>query len=96
MLLPLTTWWRPRLARLARALRLRVLVPAMHALSRIEAESSAQARAARDLAKMRHDICSTCPLLTKSRTCDRRRGGCGCFMPVKVQLKNAKCPQGRW
>lgn len=94
--LPLTAWWRPRMARMARALRLRGLAPLMHALARLERDSAAAAHAANDLARLRYEVCRTCPLLTPTGLCDRRRGGCGCYMPVKVRLSGAKCPQGKW
>lgn len=51
------------------------------------------------LAKVRMVACSVCPFFRKERegvypakTCRK----CGCFMPAKVWLKNAKCPDGKW
>ena len=94
--LPLTQWWRPRAAKLARALRFRVLVPVMHWLSRIELVNNNAAQAARDIARLRIETCKTCPLFSRGGFCDRSKGGCGCYMPFKTQLANAVCPKGKW
>jgi hypothetical protein len=41
----------------------------------------------------RYAICKACPELLKLfRTCR----ACGCFMPGKVKLPQAKCPRGNW
>lgn len=46
-----------------------------------------------DLAKRRLDICKSCEWYRpKSNTCKK----CGCFMKLKTQLKDAKCPIGKW
>ena len=43
--------------------------------------------------KERMDICLSCPELIKlTQTCKK----CGCFMKVKTQLADAKCPIGKW
>lgn len=43
--------------------------------------------------KERLEICKECPrLFAPTFTCKE----CGCFMKVKTQLKNAKCPLGKW
>ena len=41
-----------------------------------------------DVYEMRFKICSQCPALHYSTTCIY----CGCLMPVKAKLQNAKCP----
>lgn len=44
-------------------------------------------------ANMRMAICEECPMLLKAtKQCKE----CGCFMKLKVRLKNAKCPIGKW
>ena len=43
-------------------------------------------------AGLRLSVCSRCPAFTKYKTCS----DCGCFMPIKTQLANAKCPRGNW
>jgi hypothetical protein len=44
-------------------------------------------------AKARYDICIICPELTSlTKQCKQ----CLCIMPLKVKLKNAKCPLGKW
>jgi len=38
-------------------------------------------------------ICEECPeLIRPTKQCKK----CGCFMMVKVKLKNAECPIGKW
>jgi membrane protease subunit (stomatin/prohibitin family) len=37
-------------------------------------------------------ICEECPKFTKLKFCEE----CGCFMPVKVKLKDVKCPLDKW
>jgi hypothetical protein len=44
------------------------------------------------LARLRFSACEKCPFLTQRASCLK----CGCFMPLKVQLTNAKCPEGKW
>lgn len=36
--------------------------------------------------------CQACPLYQANNRC----ADCGCYMPAKVQLLNAKCPKGKW
>lgn len=44
-------------------------------------------------AKQRYEICKKCELYSPAlRVCNT----CHCFMPVKVRLKNAYCPVGKW
>ncbi len=41
----------------------------------------------------RYVTCKGCEFFNALlRTC----GKCGCFMPAKVKLKDAKCPVGKW
>lgn len=40
----------------------------------------------------RYDICQACPHFQATLTC----GKCGCFMPAKVKLAQAECPDNRW
>jgi len=44
------------------------------------------------LERIRMNVCQKCPAFTKMKTCKE----CGCFMPAKVRLENAKCPLGKW
>jgi hypothetical protein len=37
-------------------------------------------------------ICRECPFLMADNVCAK----CGCFMKLKVKLKEAKCPEGHW
>lgn len=58
------------------------------------------------VARRRLQVCLTCPTFSpKSRTCQRRLGGCGCFLPEKVQWATLRgptgitqnaCPKGKW
>ena len=44
-------------------------------------------------ASKRFSICEECPELIKiTKQCKQ----CGCFMKLKTQLKEAKCPIGKW
>jgi hypothetical protein len=44
-------------------------------------------------AQARLDICGECPeLVGLTKQCKQ----CGCVMPMKVKLKNAACPLGKW
>ena len=44
-------------------------------------------------ASKRFSICEECPELIKiTKQCKQ----CGCFMKMKVKLKEAKCPIGKW
>lgn len=41
----------------------------------------------------RYAICLECPeLINATKQCKQ----CGCFMALKVKLKNAECPIGKW
>jgi hypothetical protein len=49
--------------------------------------------APKEQAQSRYLICSECPrLLTATNQCKE----CGCFMKLKTQLANARCPIGKW
>lgn len=42
---------------------------------------------------IRMDHCKSCDEFIKlTQMCSK----CGCFMKFKVQMKNAKCPLGKW
>ena len=46
-----------------------------------------------ELSKARMDICLECDrLIQLTKQCRE----CGCMMPLKVKLTNAKCPIGKW
>lgn len=45
-----------------------------------------------EMGKMRFDICNSCDNLTKLNTCKH----CGCYMPAKVLVNNATCPDNKW
>ena len=40
----------------------------------------------------RWEVCQGCPELTPSNRCKQ----CGCFMKLKVKLKQATCPLNKW
>jgi hypothetical protein len=41
----------------------------------------------------RYEICEVCPRFLKAtKQCKE----CGCFMAIKVKLKEAVCPLGKW
>jgi hypothetical protein len=46
-----------------------------------------------DVSKARLEICESCPRLIKTTKQCRE---CGCFMALKVKLKNATCPINKW
>lgn len=44
-------------------------------------------------AQERYDICKLCDnLISLTSQCKK----CGCFMKMKVKLKEAECPIGKW
>lgn len=50
-------------------------------------------RATKEVSEQRFSICKGCPELIKlTKQCKK----CGCFMQLKVELKEATCPIGRW
>jgi hypothetical protein len=46
-----------------------------------------------DVSIARLEICESCPRLIKTTKQCRE---CGCFMALKVKLKNAACPINKW
>ena len=58
-------------------------------------DSGSEANALNDKARMRLEVCQRCPVFNAG-WCDRQRGGCGCYMPAKVQIDAATCPKSRW
>lgn len=49
--------------------------------------------ASEPLADKRYDMCLKCPELIKiTKQCKQ----CGCVMPLKTKLKEARCPLGKW
>lgn len=85
--------WRYRFAKWAIE---KVVKPAWSRLDRIAGSDAVAANDMHDKARLRMEVCKRCPLLTSAQFCDRSKGGCGCYMPAKVQVGVAKCPQGRW
>lgn len=71
----------------------KVLAPAVAKLSEIARSAGTSANDQHDRARMRLEVCKRCPAFDAKM---KRCRDCGCFMPAKVQLRNAKCPQGRW
>ena len=45
-----------------------------------------------EMSKNRMAICGDCEQLTKIKTCSL----CNCFMPAKVAIPFAACPDGKW
>jgi len=80
--------WRYRAARWL----LQRLTPLQSRLSTVVHTSGKEANALNDKARMRLEVCKRCPAFTSLQTCNK----CGCFMPAKVQLAGATCPQKRW
>lgn len=50
-------------------------------------------KATEEEAEHRLNICSQCPELIKATSQCKQ---CGCFMKVKVKLKDATCPLNKW
>jgi hypothetical protein len=49
--------------------------------------------ATKDEENTRFAICESCPsLINPTKQCKE----CGCFMKLKVKLKQATCPLGKW
>jgi hypothetical protein len=46
-----------------------------------------------DMFDKRMNICNSCPELIKITSQCKK---CGCFMPAKAKLEQAKCPLGKW
>jgi hypothetical protein len=52
-----------------------------------------QPRSGEELAAERLEICKTCKFYNQRfAKCMK----CGCFMKLKTNLENAKCPVGKW
>ena len=83
--------WRHRLARWSLA-RVNRLARRLDGMART---SGVQANLLNDKARMRLEVCKRCPAFNNS-WCDREKGGCGCWLPAKVQDDKAACPQARW
>ena len=49
--------------------------------------------ASEEESKNRWSICEECPRLLKTTSQCKE---CGCFMKIKVKLKEAVCPLGKW
>ena len=45
-----------------------------------------------EMSKKRMSICGGCEQLTKIKSCKL----CNCFMPAKVAIPFASCPDGKW
>jgi hypothetical protein len=50
-------------------------------------------RASEEESAMRYNICKGCEFF---RPMTKRCVECGCFMKLKTQLAQAKCPKGKW
>lgn len=51
------------------------------------------------IAQARFSICKSCPTFNNNwcgKALRKTPTSCGCYMPVKVQMINVKCPQGKW
>lgn len=77
---------------LARYFLRHVLPAAERFFTRMQSESAREVNKNHDLARLRLDICRQCPLYSALKTCTV----CRCYMPVKAQITEAKCPKGRW
>ena len=44
------------------------------------------------MSRRRYELCKTCDDFTIVKICKL----CGCFMPLKVRLYAAQCPQNKW
>ena len=96
MILAIIKRWHLWRYRAAKWLLGRVIAPAWARLDAIIKADAMAANDQHDKARLRMEVCKRCPLLTKAGFCDAKQGGCGCFMPAKVQLPDAKCPKDRW
>lgn len=95
MILAVSKRWHLWRHHVARWLLARVVDPASTWLYDVVKSSAALANDQHDKARLRLEICKRCPVFDAG-WCRRDRGGCGCKMPVKVQIPEATCPQGRW
>lgn len=96
MILAITKRWHLWRHRAASWLLYKVVTPLARRLDASMRRDGQKANDQHDKARLRMEVCKRCPLLTEAQFCDRSKGGCGCYMPAKVQVGVAKCPQGRW
>lgn len=82
--------WRYRVAKWALS---KIVVPLWTWLDGVMKAGGAKANDQHDKARMRLEVCKRCPAFNPTT---QRCKDCGCFMPAKVQIEKAKCPQGRW
>ena len=40
-------------------------------------------------------VCTSCPI-HHNNFCISKLGGCGCYLPAKVVVKEERCPKGYW
>ena len=93
MILAISKRWHRLVFRVAKWLQGAILSPLWLRLNKITDEQKRMAQEQVDLARLRLDICRRCPMYDhRLLRCKK----CGCFMPAKVQIKNAKCPLGKW
>ena len=81
--------WRYRAAKW---LLSEVVIPMWTRLDKIVKAAGTAANAQHDKARMRLEVCKRCPLFSELSTCN----ACNCYMPAKVQIDTATCPQKRW
>lgn len=93
MILAISKRWHVWRYRAARWLLARVVGPAWERLNDVVKNAAQEANEQHDKARLRLEICKRCPMYDHVL---KRCRECGCFMPAKVQLPKAKCPQGRW
>jgi hypothetical protein len=46
----------------------------------------------KEVQKQRLELCNTCDEKTALGRCKK----CGCFVPIKVQIKTSSCPLKKW
>jgi len=91
-MLAITKRWHVARFRFAKWALAKVVIPIWTKLDAVVKAAATAANDQHDKARMRLEVCKRCPAFTSLNRCKE----CGCFMPAKVQLPNAKCPQGRW
>lgn len=78
---------------LAIAARLRVwLTQVVHKLYSYESASTRILGQGLSKRHARWETCKVCPMLSKLDFCKQ----CHCYVPLKIDAENAKCPQGKW
>lgn len=93
MILAVSKRWHLWRHRAAKWLLQRVVVPAWTRLDAIVRQAGAEANDQHDKARLRLEVCKRCPAFDARL---HRCKDCGCFMPAKVQIAGANCPQKRW